>query len=297
MARTPVTYNGTNTDNLFVAAWKNGKEVKLKVKELSCHNGIVTDGFNYSTDEYNSLNQLLNNIDNLEENTIYIVNENGIPSRYLYFEGRLISLEANNITTAGISYGESYNTFEELYNNKENLKDNTIYSVTDKGTIEQYIFKDSKLHQIGNNINEITEGNKDNLDEISSTPPVENGCLDYNLTELVDGDYRYKNHTELHTVISDMPALESGIQMFYGTNLTTFCGDLSSLKYADDMFAGCCLDENSIINIIDSIPNHDKSNEIHNLTLSYNKNIESKIINDLDNEAKLKNWNVTWLQA
>lgn len=296
MAKTPITYNGTNTDDLFVAGWKNGKNIKLKVKEINCHNGIVTDGFGYSTDEYSSFIDLSNNINNLDENTIYIVKENDTLSRYLYFEGRLIPLDSNTLISAGLNYGESYKTFNDLYNNKNNLKENTIYSVNDKGTIEQYIFKNSKLSQIGNNINEIIEGSENNSEEVSEIEPIENGCLNYNLLELVNGNYRYKNHTELNVVISDMPALESAIQMFYGTGLTTFCGTLASLKNGKDMFTGCNLDENSLINIIDSIPNHKDSSEIHTLTLSYNSSIEDEIIASLDNEAKLKNWNIDWIK-
>ena len=60
----PITYNGTNTDNLFVAGWKNGKEVKLKVKNLSCHGGITVEAIAYSENEYTTGAQLIENIDN-----------------------------------------------------------------------------------------------------------------------------------------------------------------------------------------------------------------------------------------
>ena len=298
MKRIPVTYNGTNTDNLYVSGWKNGKEVKLKVKDLGCHGGIVTQGLEYGKDEYNSYNDLIANSENLVENTIYTVIENGTTARYLFFEGRLVPLDSPENIVSGLIYGTEYQDFETLYNDKDNLEENIIYSVIDKGTIEQYILKDSKIIQISNGLNEITEGNSDNLNEVSDTPFISGGIIDYNMTELVDGDYRYKNHSELHTVISDMSSLVSGIQMFYGTSLTSFCGDLSSLKYGDNMFGkGCKLDEISIINIIDSIPDYSDTEESHNLTISYDAAIGEDTINNIDTEAKAKKWNITWIAA
>ena len=44
MAKIPLTYTGSNTDGLYVLALRNGKEVKLRVKELDCHGGILACG-------------------------------------------------------------------------------------------------------------------------------------------------------------------------------------------------------------------------------------------------------------
>lgn len=281
MARIPITYNGTNTDNLFVAGWKNGKEIKLKVKNLSCHGGITVEAITYNDTEYSSPTQLLENIDNLVEGTVYTVEENGVQLRYLFFENQLVPLNENSVNISGLSYGNSYKSYEELHNNIENLIDNTLYSVTDKGTVEQYIFKDGKLTQIGGNINEIG----DNVPDI-----IEDGTIAYNMPELVNGDYRYKGHTELTTVICDMPNLKSAYQMFMGTSLTGFCGSLSSLENGEDMFADCQLDEASLINIIDSLPAYTSGEYI--LSGSYDASIPDSVIDEIKAEGRLKGWNI-----
>lgn len=298
MVRMPITYNGTNTDNLFVSGWKNGKPVKLRVKSLSCHGGIIVDSIVQNTEEYTTAEELKNtNKENLSDGTIYHVEEGGKQVRYLFYDNSLIPLDNfNEPTVAGMSYGTSYKTYEELYTNRENLADNTVYSVTDKGTLEQYLFKNNVLTQIGNGINEITEGNEENLDEVSTTPYVEGGIIEYNMPELVNGDYRYKNHTELHTVISDMPSLVSGIQVFMGTSLQGFCGDLSSLEEGRGMFGkGCRLDVGSIVNIIDSIPNYSNTDKIHHITISYGMDVSDDIITEMTAEAQDKNWEVEWI--
>lgn len=292
----PITYNGNNTDNLFVAGWKNGKSIKLKVKNLSCHDGIIVEPIVQNTDEYKTSTELSNNINNLEEGTVYHVDQNGTRARFLYYEKKLHPLDSDEKISSGLNYGNTYKTYNELYNDRANLINNTLYSVSDKGTIEQYLYQDNNLIQIGNNINEITEGDESNFEEVSATPVVENGIIEYNMVELVNGDYRYKNHTELQSVISDMPNLISGIQMFMGTSLDTFCGDLSSLEEGRDMFGrGCRLDEASIINIIDSIPDYSKTDTVHHLTISHASDVDPDLINEMSREAQNKNWEIEWL--
>jgi hypothetical protein len=281
MARMPITYNGTNTDNLFVMGWKNGKEVKLKVKTLGCHGGITVEPISYSENEYTTATQLVENIDNLIEGTVYEVEEKGVQLRYLFFEKQLLPLNENSVNIYGLSYGNSYNSYEELYGNIENLTENTLYSVTDKGTVEQYIFKDGKLTQISGNINETA----DNVPDV-----IEDGIIAYNMPELVNGDYRYKGHTELTTVICDMPNLKSAYQMFMGTSLSGFCGSLSSLENGKDMFTGCRLDEASLVNIIDSLPSYTSGEYI--LSGSYDVSISDDTIEEIKAEGKLKGWNI-----
>lgn len=292
----PLTYTGSNTDNLYVSGWKNGKAIKLKVKNLSCHGGITVSSIVQNTDEFKTSEDLFANKDELVNETVYFVEENGRQVRYLFFDNQLLPLDNAEEVKSKLSYGNSYNSYQELYNLQDSLADNTIYTVTDKGTVEQYLYKDGSLVQIGNSINEITEGSITNPSEISKTPYVEGGVIDYNMLELVNGDYRYKNHTEVETVISDMPNLVSGIQMFMGTSLQGFCGDLSSLKDGRDMFgSGCNLDEASIINIIDSIPDYSNTNEIHTITISHNASVSSDLIAEMTAEAQNKNWEVEWL--
>lgn len=289
--KVPITYTGTNTNNLYVLGLKNGKPVKLKVRDLSCHGGIITDPI-CENEEYTSSSILNDDAEagKLINNTVYIVHEGGIEKRFLYFDNSLIPLTEESKIITGLNYGTEYKTYSALYTDKENLKDNTIYTVSDKGTREQYLYKEGNLNQIGNSINEITEGNSDDLDEVSSTEYVEGGIIDYNMPELVNGDYRYKNHKELTTVICDMPSLKSGYQMFMGTSLVGFCGDLSSLEDGRDMFRGCNLEENSIINIIDSIPYYISGEHI--LTITYDASISNEIINELVIEAEEKGWNI-----
>lgn len=289
--KVPITYTGTNTDNLYVLGLKNGKSVKLKVRDLSCHGGIITEPISHN-DEYTSSSSLITDKENgnLIDNTVYTVEEYGVKKRFLYFENELVPLNAESMTIYGVNYGEDYKTYKALYDDKDNLKDNTIYTVSDKGTREQYLYKEGKLTQIGSGINEITEGNSDNAEEVSATEYVDGGVIAYNMLELVNGDYRYKNHKELTTVICDMPSLKSGYQMFMGTSLVGFCGDLSALEDGRDMFKGCKLEENSIINIIDSIPCYTSGEHI--LTITYDASISDEIINELVIEAKEKGWDI-----
>lgn len=304
----PITYTGSNAENLYVLGIRNGREIKLKVKEIGCHGPIKVEPIAQDDTSFPSYTELLVAKDNgeLSENTVYTTIEEGRAVTYLFYGNRLIPLsEVNepNIPSnpetpvvSGLTYAKSFNTFAELYEAKNNglLSPKQIYTVTDKGSIEQYLLKDDKLVQIGNEINNITEGDSSNLTEKSETPDVVGGIIDYNMSELVNGDYRYKNHKELTTVISDMPSLTSGVQMFYGTNLTTFCGDLSSLENGVDMFAGCKLDENSIISIIDSIPDHFSDGKAHVLSIGYDPSIPSTLILELNAEATEKNWNIIW---
>jgi hypothetical protein len=302
MKKIPITYTGSNTENLYVLGIRNGREVKLKVKEIGCHGPIKVDPFIHDNTSFPTYAELLtaNNNGELNENTIYITEKDGKIVSYLFYGNRLISLsETNEPSTpseSGLTYAKSFNTFAELYeaNKNSELDDKQIYTVTDKGSVEQYIIKDNKLVQVGNEINEITEGNSTNLSEKSDTPDVIGGIIDYNLPELVNGDYRYKNHTELTTVICDMPSLITGVQMFYGTGLTSFCGDLSSLENGIDMFTGCKLDENSIINIIDSIPDHFSDGKTHVLSIGRDTSVSEELISDLSAEASAKNWSILW---
>lgn len=294
MQRTPITYTGTNTKDLYVLALKNGKEVKLKVREINCHSGIVVEPISIDDVTYKTVGELLAApLKDLQNNTIYVVKDGSTTYRYFFYEGYLTLLNNGESVSPGTSYGGKYESYQTLYNDIPNLIENTIYTVDDKGTIEQYIFKDNELTQISNGINTITVDpgdNKSNTDNVGE-------IIDYNMPELVNGDYRYKNHSQLHTVISDMPNLESGIEMFKGTSLKAFCGNLSSLKKATDMFGeGCELDESSIINIIDGIPDWSTSpDKPYTITISHDSSITEELRNEFDVEASVKGWEIEWI--
>ena len=295
----PLTYTGSNADNLYVSAWKNGKAVKLRVKELDCHGGITTEGLIYSDTVYESINELIAEATagNLINGTIYVAKTGDILTEYLYFNNQLKQLGGASESTEdkGLAiYSTSFATFEALRNHKS-LAENIIYTVDDKGTLEQYIYKNGKLVQIAGAINEVIEGSQDD-EAVSSVSTIPNGIINYNFEELVNGDYRYKNHSELHTVICDMPCLVSGVQMFWGTSLTSFCGNLSSLENAQGMFGkNCKLDEESIINIVDSIKEN-ISDKPNNITIGYNSSlISSETITNFSKEFASKGWQVTWL--
>ena len=294
MQRTPITYTGTNTKDLYVLALKNGKEVKLKVREINCHSGIVVEPIAIDDVTYKTVEELLSApLKDLQNNTIYIVSDGSTSYRYFFYEGYLTLLNNGENVSLGTTYGGKYESYQTLYSDIANLEENTIYTVDDKGTIEQYIFKNNELTQISNGINTITVDpgdNKSNTDNVGE-------IIDYNMPELVNGDYRYKNHSQLHTVISDMPNLESGIEMFKGTSLKAFCGNLSSLKEAKDMFGeGCELDESSIINIIDGIPDWSTSPyKPYIITISHDSSITEELRNEFDAEALLKGWEIEWV--
>lgn len=294
MQKSPITYTGTNTDELYVLALKKGKEVKLKVREINCHNGIVVDPIAIDDSTYKTPNELLSApISDLQNNTIYIVRDGDKIYRYFFYEGSLTLLNNSENITVGTTYGGKYESYYSLYNDIANLEENTIYSVDDKGTIEQYIFKDNELTQISSGINNITP---DPGNDKSNTPDV-GEIINYNMPELVNGNYRYKNHSQLNTVISDMPNLESAIEMFKGTSLKVFYGNLSSLKEARGMFGqGCELNEESIINIIDSIPNwYDSPEKPYIITISHDSTITAELRTEFEAEASNKGWEIEWI--
>ena len=245
MAKIPITYTGSDTTGLYVTGLKNGKEVKIKVKDLSCCGGIILDGG-----------------DSTIENAIHA--------------------------------GETFSSLKEL--SEATLSENTIYFVNDKGTIEQYIFQNKNIIQIAGNLNEIISGNEENEDEKSSTLEDEDGIINYNLPELVNGDYRFKNHSNITTVYCDMPSLISGVQMFHGTSLTSFCGDLSSLANGRWMFGkGCKLNEESIISIVDSIKDWSFDTAEHIIEIGYDSSkVSTSFISEIEKEFISKGWVVNW---
>ena len=194
-----------------------------------------------------------------------------------------------------LQYGEEYATFAELINNKASLKENTIYRVTDKNTIEEYILKDGKIEQISGNFNnQITE---DMLDENGVSPmknTIVNNEIAYNMPELVIGDYMFSGCDNLYSFVSDTPCLTSGIEMFKGCiNLESFCGILSSLENGTDMFSGCALDLDSILNIVESI--NDSVIGEATITIGYNDEVvDGETIAEFDKELKEKGWTVIW---
>ena len=113
-------------------------------------------------------------------------------------------------------------------------------------------------------------------------------------------------NTKINNWCYTLPALKNGKNMFYGnTTLTSFTSSLSSLVEGDGMFANCKLDEQSLMNIVDSLPSYDDG-EVHNITIGINcsDNQEEKDIfaaqaeyddwNTLNSVLVSKGWTVTW---
>lgn len=302
MKKLPVTYTGSSTENLYVRGIRNGKEIKLKVKDIGCCGPISVENPSSTHQIFQSLSELeaAMRANELEDGSIYVVLGEQ-PELYLFYNNNLlvISSGASKPQEPDHLLGKaSFDTLEEL-NEFENKAENTIYSVTDKGTMEQYVYEEGRLKQISGAINIIVNGDilneteipnqEDNYDSIS--------VLDYNLSELVNGDFHYKNWPNLIEVISDMPNLKSGIQMFYGCPLQSFSGALSSLTNGSGMFQkNCALDKVSIIMIIDSLPTH-KDGQEHIIDIGYNVNdsdINQEELNDFKNELLTKGWTVNW---
>lgn len=290
--KNPITYTGSSTNNLYVLALKDGKEVKIKVKDLNCCGPIKVDEIVKDAVSYHTLNELLKAQENgeLVNGTIYIVEG----KEYLYYQNVLNSLDRG--TVSGLVFGSSYETFELLdeARKKGDLFPNTIYTVLDKGSIEQYILQDNKAIQISGQFNNIVEGSSEDEKKDDVSPLEQVNSIDYNLEELVNGNYRYKNHSELTSVISDMPALQSAIQMFWGCPLTYFCGNLDSLEEAYGMFFGSKLDEDSIINIVDGIKNHGADAEKRSIIIGYNSSVSEAFLQNISQEFSSKGWEVQW---
>lgn len=302
MAKIPLTYTGSNTDGLYVLALRNGKEVKLRVKELDCHGGILAENIAHDNTSYKTLRELeiAETNGELISGTVYsVIGENNKTREYIYYNGALSPLAVGSdgeTIISGLSFGVSYDSLEKLLEAKNNnsLSDNKIYTVTDLGTIEQYILVEGELKQIAGNLNEVTNGNQENENEVSSVEVDEDGIINYNLTELKNGNFRYKNHSTLTEVYSDMSNLTSGIQMFYGTSLTHFCGNLDSLEDGTHMFSkGCKLDKDSIYNIIDGIKTH--TSGTHRIDIGYDSaEVSDDFIEEITTEFSDKNWTVIW---
>lgn len=302
--KVPITYTGSNTENLYVLGIRNGREIKLKVKEIGCHGPIRVDGVIEDNESYTDESSLKEAAEKGEliNNTVYIINDNGDEKKYIYYNDELVPMglaeDSEVIPVGGLTIGTSFDNFQELKTALDNgtLKADTIYTVTDKGTIEQYILRENNLIQIAGNLNEIISGNEENEDEKSSTLEDEDGIIDYNLPELVNGDYRFKNHSNITTVYCDMPSLISGVQMFYGTSLKSFCGNLSSLDNGRHMFSkGCKLDEESIISIIDGIKDWSFDTAEHIIEIGYDSSkVSASFISDVEKEFISKGWIVNW---
>lgn len=297
--RTPITYTGSNTENLYVLGIRNNREIKLKVKEIGCHGPIRVDGVIEDNESYTDESSLKEAAESgkLSNNTVYIINDNGDEKKYIYYNDELVPMglaeDSEVIPTGGLTIGTSFDTFQELKTALDNgsLKPDTIYTVTDKGTIEQYVLSKKSLVQIAGGLNHTTEDSGEN---ISSTAVDDDGIIDYNLIELVNGDYMFKNHKELTEIYCDMPNLKSAIQMFYGCPLRIFNGTLGSLENGYEMFKGAALDLDSILYIVDSIKDMSKSTESHQLYIGYDSTISLSDINNFKTELMAKGWTATF---
>lgn len=302
MKKNILTYNGSSTDNLFVLALKNDREVKLKVKDIDCHGSIITEGLAIADSIFDTSLALYEAFERgeLADGTVYIVNEDGEKKEFFCFNKKLSRLGQDSTSADSLrtlSVGKSYLNIDDLKADKENLTDSMIYTVIDKGSFEQYILEDNELRQIGGFLNDTMSGDINDEDEKSATPEDHDGIIDYNLPEVENGNFRYKNHTSLHTVICDMPSLTSGIQMFYGCPLTYFAGNLGSLETAIGMFGkDCRLNYESVINIVDGIRDVTGLPDTpRRIDIGYSpESISDKQLNALTEEFASKGWIVEW---
>ena len=199
---------------------------------------------------------------------------------------------------SGFEYGESYLSLGELIDNISNLEEGKVYSVTDKNTIEEYILKDGEVVQVSGGFNMQVSGD---IEDTTAVSPMRdkidaNGEIMYNMPELVNGDFLFKGCDNLKIFVSDTPSLTTARQMFYNcVNLETFCGVLSLLEDGTDMFVGCKLDEESILNIVDSINDFGQDGETRIITIGYNpESIIDGSIEDYTEEFSQKGWTVEW---
>lgn len=199
---------------------------------------------------------------------------------------------------SGFEYGESYLSLGDLVDDISNLEEGKIYSVTDKNTIEEYILKDGEVVQVSGGFNMQVSGD---IEDTTAVSPMRdkidaNGEIMYNMPELVNGDFLFKGCDNLKVFVSDTPSLITARQMFYKcVNLETFCGVLSLLEDGTDMFVGCKLDEESILNIVDSINDFGQDGETRIITIGYNpESIIDGSIEDYTEEFSQKGWTVEW---
>ena len=247
------------------------------------------------------------------ENLYVIGHKNGVPVKIKVRANTCcdgIDLGGNSsspdepIIQGGIKKGASFASFNLLYDAYKagQLETDTIYDVSDKGTIEQYVYtademNNKAIHQISGNFNMIVSD--PGSGRSACTLELNNGILRYNLPELVVGDYLFKGWTEMTAFISDTPSLVSAKEMFRNTSLTTFYGELSSLESADHMFGyGVKLDYDSVLNIVDSIKDVKDIVGVHNIEIGYDSTDEQlvKELNAFQTELNAKGWNVTWLK-
>ena len=191
----------------------------------------------------------------------------------------------------------AYATVNELNADIDNLEENKIYWVNDKGTIEQYIKQGDKIIQISGGFNIKKDSAED--DKWSMPWSVESEEIEGNLLELVDGSYLFDDYHNLRVFTGDTNNMTHAVEMFNGTKLEEFRGELSSLVTAEGMFAGCKLDLESIINIIDTIETYDDGKENHKLTIGYNPEIKDtdygkKELENLIDEGEYKGWDIIW---
>ena len=247
------------------------------------------------------------------ENLYVIGHKNGVPVKIKVRSNSCcdgIDLGGNNsspdepIIQGGIKKGASFASFNLLYEAYKTgqLETDTIYDVSDKGTIEQYVYtvdemNNKAIHQISGNFNMIVSD--PGSGRSACTLELNSGILRYNLPELVVGDYLFKGWTEMTAFISDTPSLVSAKEMFRNTSLTTFYGELSSLESADHMFGyGVKLDYDSVLNIVDSIKDVKNIAGAHNIEIGYNSSDIQLVeeLNAFQTELNAKGWNVTWLK-
>lgn len=186
----------------------------------------------------------------------------------------------------------------------------------------QYMFSQTELTSFSHNLNSLIDGsfifadcsltsfngklsNVQNLNRAFSNNTDLTSFETDSLRKLESAEGAFYN-TKLEKWIYDISSLRDGDNMFYGNaTLTSFTSSLSSLEKGDKMFYGCKLDEQSLMNIVDSLPKHDDGEE-HKITIGINCNnnqsekdafaaqAEYDDWNTLNSVLVSKGWTVTW---
>lgn len=98
------------------------------------------------------------------------------------------------------------------------------------------------------------------------------------LPSLTTGPGMFKSCSKLASFSGELPKLKNGDSMFYNcTSLISFNSTLPAMTSATDMFYGCILNEDSILNILNSIPTYTSGTRRLNLGKRTNYQTSDKV--------------------
>lgn len=124
-----------------------------------------------------------------------------------------------------------------------------------------------------------------------------------NLDNLVTGTEMFIENDQLASFTIGMPSLTNGDRMFQGCDaLTTFFSNMSNLQSAIDIFNGCKLQPESLLVLLDNIPDVE-SGDLGTISIDgslpeeeYTNTLFVNTLDEIVSLFKEKGWSVT-LQA